>query len=100
MDNLIDLIVNTWTVDSIGQRVPTTVTRSIFCRTKDVTRSEWYSGGHAGRRPELTVEVFSADYEGEEQAVVNGKEYTIYRTHHPEGSDYMELYLERRARNG
>lgn len=100
MDDILTLHVPTYSMDAKGNRVPSTVPRYVMCRKKDVTRAEWYSAGRDGFRPALTVEVFADDYNDEQQVSLGDKPYTVYRTFRPEGSDYMELYLERRVRNG
>ena len=47
--------------------------------------------------PEFKVDIFQGDYQGEELAEHNGKAYSIYRTYRVPGTDYMELYLERKG---
>jgi len=104
--NVIILLKDTYTVDAIGQRIPTVHARQIYCNISSVTGSEWFSGGQNGIRPEYRVTVFAYDYCGEErvniggsidgQEVVGGTDYTIYRTYKRD-TDELELYLEKRA---
>lgn len=71
--------------------------REVYAQKDSVSRGEFFGGGQNGIRPELVFKVFHAEYEGETECIYNGETYAIYRTYHPEGSDYMELYVERRA---
>lgn len=71
--------------------------REVFAQKASVTRSEFFAGGQKGLDPELVFKVFHAEYQGEEECIYNGEAYVIYRTFHPDGSDYMEIYVERKV---
>lgn len=69
--------------------------REIFARMDSVSRSEFYSGGEAGFRPELRFTVFQAEYQGEDRLIWGGNAYAIYRTYQVPGTDDLELYAQR-----
>lgn len=94
MDDVITLIALTYTKDSIGQEIATESRTDVWARISSVSRSEFYSGGQAGLRPDITAETAKINYNGEKLAEWNGKRYSVYRTYFRENSDSIELYLE------
>lgn len=97
MDDVIFLIQETMEQDAAGIHHAETEKRMVYCKVEDVTRSEFYNAGRSGLNPEFKVDIFQGDYQGEELAEHNGKTYSIYRTYRVPGTDYMELYLERKG---
>lgn len=97
MEGVLTLIGTTWVQDDRGVRRETSRSRDILCRIDSVTRSEFFEGGRNGLNPELQFTVFSGDYEGETVCQYDGKQYGIYRTYRVPGTDYMELYAERKG---
>ena len=71
------------------------IPRQIFARKESISRSEFFSGGQNGFRPELMFLVFAGDYQGEAVAEHEGTRYAIYRTYHRPGTDDLELYMQR-----
>lgn len=69
----------------------------IFCQVESVTRSEFYSAGRNGLNPEFKFIIFAGDYSGETEIEFRGDSYSIYRTYHQPGTDYLELYVERKG---
>ena len=69
----------------------------IFARVGSVTRNEFFSAGSQGMRPEFVFTVFMGEYNGQQICEYNGNRYAIYRTYHTEGTDYLELYVQREA---
>ena len=97
MEGVLTLIGTTWVQDDRGVWRETSRARDILCRIDSVTRSEFFEGGRNGLNPELQFTVFSGDYEGEMVCQYEGKQYGIYRTYRVPGTDYMELYAERKG---
>lgn len=97
MDDVIYLIRETMEQDAAGIHRSTTERRMVYCTVASVTRSEFYNAGRSGLNPDFQVSVFQGDYQGEELAEYNGRSYSIYRTYKIPGTDYMELYLERKG---
>lgn len=103
---VIYLVKETFATDAMGQRVPTLSARPVFCNVESVTRSEWYSGGQNGLRPEFRITMFKYDHHGEEivniggtlegDQVSGGTFYTVYRTYLLT-TDELELYVEKRT---
>lgn len=97
MDHVLDLIAVTQTQDENGVWNATETARQIFCRADSVTRREFYDAGRNGLNPEFKFTVFAADYSGEPLVGFNGLRYSVYRTYYIPGTDYMELYVERKG---
>lgn len=97
MDAVLTLVGKTRTKDEYGMWKETQTTREIFCQVESVTRAEFFDGGRNGLNPEFQFTVFSGDYEGETVCQYDGKQYAIYRTYRVPGTDYMELYAERKG---
>jgi len=100
------LIGQTYTVDSIGQRIATETYSTVYCQIRSVTSTEWFAGGQNGIKPTYQISMFKYEYSGE--LVVNiggtvtngvltgGKRYSVYRTYEAK-NDIIELYLEEKA---
>lgn len=97
MDAVITLISTTKEKNDYGVLVETPVSRNVFCQRKSISRAEFFGAGRNGLNPDFMVEVFSGDYAGERTCVFEGQPYAIYRTYLPEGSDYVELYCQRKG---
>lgn len=97
MDDVIALISDTFTLDDYGVRRKTETRSEIFCKVTDVTRNEFFGGGRSGLNPSKTFTIFAGDYGGQSVVEYAGNRYAIYRTYHVPGTDYMELYVERKG---
>lgn len=98
MDDVLILLRYGWEKDAYGvpQRGTPTKTQ-VFCKVESVTRSEFYNAGRNGLNPEFKFSMFAGDYAGETELEYNGKGYSVYRTYHVPGTDYIELYVERKG---
>lgn len=94
--NVITLISETYTQDSIGQFVPAEKTREVYCDISSITRQEWMAAGEMGLKPELRVTMYGPDYEGEKIVELDGIRYGIYRTYRGR-DESLELYLEKKV---
>ena len=97
MDAVLILVGKTRTQDEFGMWQDTPARRQIFCQVESVTRAEFFDGGRNGLNPEFQFTVFAGDYAGETVCQYDGKPYAIYRTYRVPGTDYMELYAERKG---
>lgn len=97
MDSVLTLLQSTKQQNEYGVWETTSVERDIFCKVESVTRAEFYDGGRNGLNPEFQFTVFHGDYNGEIVCRYEGKQYGIYRTYRVPGTDYMELYAERKG---
>ena len=97
MDDVLTLIAPGTDRDALGVPTGAAQERDVFCQANNVTRAEFYQAGRSGLNPELQFTVFAGDYAGEPVCRFHGKQYGIYRTYHVPGTDYMELYAERKG---
>lgn len=74
-----------------------TVRREIFAQVESIGRREFFSAGEAGFRPEYQFTVFAAEYQGEAVCEYEGTQYAVYRAYHVPGTDYLELYVQRKG---
>ena len=73
------------------------VSREVFAQVDSVTRSEFFDAGRNGLKPEYRFTIFWAEWQGERECEYNGVAYSVYRSYHVPGTDYLELYVERKA---
>ena len=97
MDDVIKLISQEFTKDKYGQSIPTNTAKEIFCQVHSITRQEFFDAGRNGLNPQFEFTVFQGDYAGESVVEYNGASYSIYRTYIVPGTDYIELYVERKG---
>ena len=98
MDDVLILIGNaTETRDEYGVMRRTYSERQVFCRVESVTRAEFFNAGRNGFNPEYKMTMFRGDYQGESMCKYGNFSYGIYRTYHVPGTDYIELYVERKG---
>ena len=94
--NVLNLISKIYTPDLIGQMVPLETTRQVYCDISSVSADEMFNAGQAGFKPEFRATMFEGDYNGEDEAELDGVVYSIYRTYLTRGNN-IELYFERKA---
>lgn len=97
MDDILFLISENLQQGDLGEWVPATVARRVFCRVSSIDDNEFYDAGRSGLNPEARVTVFHADYKGETVCRFKSNDYSIYRTKRIPNSDYIDLYLERKG---
>lgn len=99
MDSLVTLVGQSYTTDSLGQRIPTPTERNVWAHVQSVSRSEWFQGGQNGLRPSLVIYTPRVNYKGENTVIIAGKAYSVYRTYFNDAKDEIELYVEERVAN-
>ena len=97
MDNILILLNNSKYQDEYGVWQLDSTPRTVFCQVHSVTQTEFFEGGRNGLNPAYRFTIFHGDYEGEELCEFEGKNYSIYRTYIVPGTDYIELYAERKG---
>lgn len=97
LDSVLDLLSVTSVRDENGVWRETETPRRVFCRVDSVTRSEFFGAGRNGLNPAYKFTVFAGDYQSEPTVVYDGSSYSVYRTYHIPGTDYLELYVERKG---
>ena len=78
--------------DKLLQPISEDVEVTLLCHKKRVTRSEFYQANQAGLKPSLVVEIRNFEYENQEFAEFEGKQYRILKTY-PIDSEILELTL-------
>lgn len=96
-ESVIKLIKQQFNKNEYGVPVPTPDYTEIFCEVQDVTRSEFYGSGRSGLNESFMARIFSAEYSGETVVEYEGETYSIYRKYEIPGTDYTELYFERKG---
>lgn len=81
MEDVITLCKNEPTLNKYRIQVDNFTKREVLCEKNSATRSEFYQASQVGIKPELEVEVFFMDYEGEEVAIYDGQYYRVVRTY-------------------
>lgn len=94
--NVIYLVSETKTQDSIGQFVSAETNRQVFCDVRSISRAEWFDAGRNGFQPSYLFIMFAPDYEGEKIVEFNGKRYGVYRTYLG-SNEQIELYCEEKG---
>lgn len=94
--NVVTLISETYTADSIGQMIATEVPSDVYCNVASVSQTEWFQGGQNGLKPEYKVTMFAPDYNDQKLVEFNGIRYGVYRTY-LRTDELLELYLERKT---
>lgn len=97
MDDVLYLISDTIERDATGIERNTETRRMVMCRIGSITRQEFFEAGRNGLNPEMEFTVFAGDYKGERTVEYHGRGYGVYRTYIVPGSDYIELYAERKG---
>lgn len=97
MDDVIKLISQEYTKNQYGVPIPSPAYKEIFCQLHSITKQEFYDAGRNGLNPVFQFTIFAEEYGGESVLEYQGKTYSIYRTYHVPGTDYMELYVERKG---
>ncbi len=86
-----------FTKDADGNEIPTPQQRQIIGDVKSATSAEFSNAGKLGLKPSCMVEVWSEEYSGETEIIVDGEILTIYRTF--EKDDRMELHCAEKTGN-
>lgn len=97
-NQLCGLVSYTETQDSAGFTGDsrTRIAKQVWCGVSSVSGQEIARFGQNGIKPALKVAVWADEYDDQEEVLVNGKLYGVYRTYQS-GADEVELYLERKA---
>lgn len=80
-------------VDEFGNAVYPETKRTVFAQRKSVRQSEFFQAAAVGYKPEILLEIYDFEYEGEQLCELEGERYSIYRTFSKQNSDRLELYL-------
>lgn len=91
--NIISLISEKHSQDSIGQFISEEVKRDVYCDVRSISRAEWFDAGRNGLQPTYVFTMFAPDYNGEKIVEFECQRYGIYRTYRAR-NEQIELYVE------
>lgn len=94
MNDVIELITTAITEDDLKQQIATPSYRQIFAEEKPIHSNEFFEAGQRGIKPRAMYEVYTMEYQGEEQLRVANTVYHIYRTYKNTKTGKTELYCE------
>ena len=98
MDGVAYLLSQKYKIGTLNERIPDGENRvEILVSEKSVSRREWMDAGRNGLNSEIELTTAAINYSGEREIEYKQIRYGIYRTFRPEGSDDIELYLNRKA---
>jgi SPP1 family predicted phage head-tail adaptor len=92
----IALQTKTYTVDAIGQRIPTVVDKPVFAYVRSASQSEFFNAGEDGLKPDKVFDVRMTEYANETELKYGGDTYVIYRTYLRDDGR-IELHTEKRV---
>lgn len=98
MNDTLTLVSIQYAANAQREQVPASEsTREIFGRLESITRSEWFLGGRDAMNSAVMFVTPDVNYNGEQEAVLAGERYKIYRTYRRVSSMEIELYLEKQS---
>lgn len=97
MDDVLVLLTQDFEINKYGVQVPVITRKEVFCQVHSVTRAEVFEGGRNGLNPAFQFTIFAGEYSGEAVVEYQGRTFSIYRTYLVPGTDYIELYVERKG---
>ena len=83
-----------FTDENGNEKIETTETE-IFGVIGNIGQREFAAASQMGLKPEIMVEIWGFEYNGEENLKLGDKLYSIYRTY--QKGDKLELYLTQRS---
>ncbi len=83
--DIINLISETYTVNSMGDAVPSYTKTQVYANKKSIRQSEFYQAAATGLRPEYMFEVRTWDYTGQPKLEYESVTYNIIRTYDKNG---------------
>lgn len=95
MDDVIQLIRTTQTIDAYGDTVMKETARQVFCRVASVGAKEFYQAAAIGLQPETKFVLADyLDYEGEKLVKHNGCTYHVLRIYRDGQALELTCYSE------
>ena len=94
--NIVTLISQTYTQNTLNEYIATEKTTDVFCSMESVGQREWAEASRQGFNPEIRLTMNRWEYSGEKIVEFEGQRYSVYRTYVGRGED-IELYLERQT---
>lgn len=94
----IDLIQVSIETDDLNQLVEKTrTTATVYAEISSVSQTEFFNGGRLGFQPSLKATIYDFEYDDEPIVKFNDGLFSVYRVFYINGTDRVELYLEKRG---
>lgn len=94
--DVLELIGITYTINSMGNSVPTKEKKPVYCNRKSIRQSEYYQAMAQNLKLEEMFEIRAFDYDNETELEYGGQEFDIVRTYTKNG-EIMELVCKIKA---
>ena len=95
MRDVLTLVKQTITTDTLGNEVVTPSCRDVYCDVRSISQSEFFAAADTELNPEYQFTIFFGDYDGENTIKYHNSRYSVYRTYRT--GDDLELYVERKV---
>ena len=89
-DHELTLVEETYDTDEIGNQIPITNERILYCQVKSVGRNEFYTASTSDLRPEIVFVVHRYEYKKERKVIFDRQQYSVIRTY-ATGFEEIEL---------
>ncbi|WP_434794422.1 hypothetical protein TPDSL_14010 [Terrisporobacter petrolearius] len=93
MNDILELISFSNTVNERGNIIKSKQYNSVFANKKSISQSEFYEAEKLGFKPSFRFEMYSSEYNDELFARYEGTEYKVLKTY-KNSIDKIELTLE------
>lgn len=90
----IELLGKGYTVDELGNQIPSDVKKRVLCKVDSIGRSEFYSAATSNLKPEIVFTIHKYEYENERKVIFEEQQYSVLRTY-ATGFEEIELTCER-----
>lgn len=94
MNDIIELITYTVTMDSLGQPIKTPTYRKVFADKLPIFSDEFFRAGQTRIKPRSRFDIHELEYLDEEFLRYDNKTYSIYRVFENKKTKKVELYCE------
>ena len=95
----VTLLSTTITSNEIGVQVETPIQVEIpIIKVEDIYANEFYEANEQGFKPELRIRISTYNYNGEQELIYGGTNYTVIRTQVPK-ADETVLICERKVKD-
>ncbi|WP_164966358.1 phage head closure protein [Companilactobacillus metriopterae] len=91
-NEVIQLISVSYEVDDLGNRIPISNKREVFCNKLALGINEFSSAGQLGYKPDKAFKFYSFEYKNEQEAIFKRKRYQIYRI--AENGEFTTIYCQ------
>ena len=68
-------------------------TTSVYAQIESISRQEFFAAAETGLKPSAKAVVWEDEYDGQPEARIGGKAFSIYRTYSVPSTGRVELYL-------